>query len=193
MFYFYSEACFTLLGVRVPEVRCERSVDRSLDQIWSFIKDMDNWAPMLTGYESHEKADERESTWKLRGDLGPMSRSVTLKVMITEWLDFEKVVFTLEGLDEQVTGGGSFELALTMTEGAAPPPKPWWQRIWDFFFGARAVAGPVPTGAHVVFNFHIEAGGPMGPMINAMLGPVAQSVAEGLLESVGAHLEQEAA
>ena len=178
----------------MPSIRCERSVDRPLAECWSFVSEMDHWAPMLTGYEGHRKEGERESVWTLRGDLGPMSRSVNLKVTITEWKDAERVCFELQGLDEVVSGGGAFELA---PFGDAPvvvaPAVPWWRRWLSWLLGPVPEPQSVPPGAtHVAFEFEIEAGGPMGPMVNAMLGPVAQTVAEALLADVGQHLEAQA-
>ncbi len=178
----------------MPEVRCERSVDESLATIWEFVSDMDRWAPLMTGYEAHELHDARTSTWTLRGDLGPMSRSVKLAVTITEWVDAEKVAFTLEGIDEQVKGGGSFTLSETPPPAPPePPPRSMWQRFMDWILGRRPEL-PGPTGpgtSHVVFDFEIDALGPMGPMINAMLGPYAEVVAENLLRDVAGHFEKD--
>jgi hypothetical protein len=163
---------------------------------------MDQWAPMLEGYEAHDKQSDTDSVWTLRGDLGPFSKTVKLKVQITEWTppsgEAGRVAFTLEGIDEVVTGSGAFDLS---EDVPPPPPEPparsLWQRLMDWLLG-RSPELPQTTGpttCHVVFTFTVDAGGPMGPMINAMLGPYAEQVAQGLLEAVGAHLEnaQEAA
>jgi len=171
----------------VPEVRVTASVDKPVAAVWPWVKEMDNWAPMLKGYESHEKESETESVWTLTGDLGPMSKTVAMRVTITEWVDGERVAFALTGVEEAVTGGGAFDI----TEDAPPPPPPpptkgWFARLIDWLFGRKAPAPalPEPAESHVVFTFAIEAGGPMGPMINAMLGPYAEMVATELLASV---------
>ena len=52
-----------------------------VDVIWDFVREMDNWAPFLTGYQSHEKQSEDESVWTLKGDLGSLTRTVTLQVI----------------------------------------------------------------------------------------------------------------
>ncbi len=31
-----------------------------LETIWDFVKEMDNWAPFLTGYQAHEKQSETD-------------------------------------------------------------------------------------------------------------------------------------
>jgi len=174
----------------MPTVSCERSVDRDLDEIWAFVRDMDHWAPMLMGYEGHTKQDDRVSTWTLRGDLGPMSRSVSLEVRITEWVEAERVGFELAGIDEAVRGSGAFALSQTRSMVLSPAPRSWWRRLLDWLMGRSPEAPADPEArSHVVFTFEIDAQGPMGPMINAMLGPYAQAVAEALLRDVAAHLD----
>lgn len=172
----------------MPEVRCERNVAGSLAEVWPFVADVDRWAPLMTGYVDHEHTGEgRDMVWTLRGDLGPMSRTVKLKVAITEWVDAETVAFELEGIDEAVKGSGAFVLS---EEAPPPPPEPpprsWWQRLVDWFTGRKPElpAPSEPGTIHVAFTFTIDAQGPMGPMINAMLGPYAETVAENLLRDV---------
>lgn len=176
----------------MPETRATRSVDLPLAEIWSFVEDFDNWAPLLQGYESHETHSDKESTWALTGDLGPFSKTVHLKVLITEWEVGKRVAFTLEGVDEQVSGEGAFDLH---EDAPPPPPEPpprsLWQRIVDWFMGRKPEppALPGPATSHVVFTFAVNAGGPMGPMINPMLAPYAEAVAQGLLDAVAGRLE----
>ena len=74
--------------------------------IWEFVREMDHWARFLTGYKSHEKQSDTESVWTLKGDVGILSRVVRLKAHITEWVEQDRVAFTLTGLNEKVDGGG---------------------------------------------------------------------------------------
>ena len=170
----------------MPEVVARRELPCPLGEVWGFVKDMDNWAPMLKGYVKHEKQTEKDSVWSLSGDLGPFSKTVDFKVRVTEWLDAERVAFELEGVTEQVTGHGALDLG-----GSQPPAiqRSLWQRILDWFRGHSPV--PEPGETQLTFTFAIEAGGPMGPMINPMLGPYSDAVAQGLLESIARHLEGE--
>ncbi|MCP4806283.1 MAG: SRPBCC family protein [Proteobacteria bacterium] len=176
----------------MPEVRCARTVDRPLPQIWGFVQDFDNWAPMLRGYMKHEVESDTDSIWTLKGEAGALSRTVNLRVHITEYGE-ERVSFELTGLDEAVNGGGSFDFR-PVGEAPLPPPRTWWQKIMDWFTGRKpALPGP-PGSAQITFDFKIEAQGPMGPMVNAMLAPWTEQVAEELLESIATKLEaQEAA
>jgi len=176
----------------MPECRQTRAVDLPLSAIWSFVQDMDNWAPMMKGYVGHEKQSDSDSIWTLKGDLGPFSKTVKIAVHISEWKDAESIAFELKGVDEAVVGSGSF--VLTETAPPAPPPAPpkgWFARFLDWILGRKEepLALPDERTSHVVFNFTIEAQGPMGPMINALLGPWAEEVAIELLQSVGDHLE----
>jgi hypothetical protein len=41
------------------------------------------------------------------------------------------------------------------------------------------------------FRLRVEAGGPMGPMVNAMIKPVLGPVAEDLASRIVSHLERE--
>lgn len=175
----------------MPEVRAIRTVDRPLSVIWAFVQDFDNWAPLLTGYQKHVVESDTDSIWTLKGDAGALSRTVNLRVHITEYGE-ERVAFELTGLDEAVNGSGAFDMR---PHGEAPPPLPrtWWQRFTDWLFGRKAQIA-APGAAQITFDFRIDAQGPMAPMINAMLAPWTQQVADDLLESIAGELsEREAA
>src|SRR5688500_14980954 len=121
----------------MPEVEYSTTMSLSRPVIWDFVKDMNNWAPFLTGYQTHEIIDETDSIWTLKGDVGILSRQVKLKAHITAWIDEERVEFTLTGLNEKVDGGGV--LVMSDVEGSAPPPpapkKRWFgRRLVDWFF-----------------------------------------------------------
>jgi len=172
----------------MPQITASRAVDLPLNVIWPFVAEMDNWAPMLKGYVAHEKSSATKSVWTLTGDLGPFTKTIHVDVTVTEWVDAERVAFSLVGLDENVQATGTLAL---MEERPELPPRTWWQRLLDFLL-RRRVALPQAAESHVVFTFNIEAGGPMGPMINAMLGPYADAVATELLDKVSAHLAGQA-
>jgi hypothetical protein len=175
----------------MPECHHTRAVGLPLSRIWPFVSDMDNWAPMMKGYVTHEKVSERDSTWTLKGDLGPFSKTVQLGVTILEWKEHEVVAFELKGIDEAVVGSGRFSLTESAPPARPAPVRSWWTRWLDWLLG-RSVAPAALVDArssHVVFEFTVEAQGPMGPMINALLGPWANEVASDLLQSVSEHLE----
>jgi carbon monoxide dehydrogenase subunit G len=177
----------------MPATTHSLTLDVPPDQVWNFVHDMDHWAPFLLGYQSHDKISDRESKWTLKGDLGVLSRVVELSVHITEWLDNEKVSFSLEGINEQVTGTGSFTLvSVDGAEEVVPaPPPPWYRAIIDWLMGLvgmapqrQAIVSHAPA-SELAFYITLNAGGPMGPMVNAMLGPWLQAFAEDLASKIG--------
>ena len=90
----------------MPEVTYTTRLNLSPEEIWDFVQDMNNWAPMVTGYQGHEEIDETDSIWTLKGDVGVLARIVKFRAHVTEWAGPEKVEFTLEGLTEKMDGGG---------------------------------------------------------------------------------------
>jgi hypothetical protein len=129
---------------------------------------------------------------------------VRLQAHVTEWAGPERVSFTLTGLNEQVDGGGM----LVMSAYADAPPAAaaivkvgFFRRILDavarFFFRrmhgagpkreARRATGPV---SQLTFTLRMDAGGPTGPLVNAMLGPALLPAAEDLANKIAAHLEK---
>lgn len=190
----------------MPEVEYTTSMALPIAVVWDFVKDMNNWAPMLTGYQKHEILDEKDSVWTLKGDVGILSRMVRLQAHITEWVDREKVAFTLTGLNEKVDGGGVLLMEEVKSEAppAPPPRRPWFGRRFMNWFARRmfrrmhgeaprrleAGAGDGPK-ARLTFTLRMDAGGPTGPLVNAMLGPALLPAAEDLANKIAAHLERE--
>lgn len=189
----------------MPEVQYTTRLPVPVTEVWEFVKDMNNWAPMLTGYQKHEPLNETDSVWTLKGDVGVLARTVRLKAHVTEWNGPDRVTFTLTGLNEPVEGGGT--LAMSETEGALPPaPAPrqsfFARAIGSLFrflhrlrYGAppELRAGPSLAGsrsAQLTFTLRMDAGGPTGPLVNAMLGPVMLPAAEDLAKKIASHLEK---
>jgi carbon monoxide dehydrogenase subunit G len=77
--------------------------------VWDFVKDMDNWAPLVPGYIRHQKINERRSTWEFKSDIGIMKKKVSLLIDITEWKEPNLVTFKLKGINEKFTGNGYFQ------------------------------------------------------------------------------------
>ncbi len=200
----------------MPEVTYKTVMNLDVHKIWDFVQDMNNWAPMLTGYQEHEIDTDTHSVWTLKGDVGVLSRKVRLDVNITEWNGPERVEFTLTGLNEQVEGDGTFEMAPVdgaedgeaKTEAeAAPTEEPkregLFRRFLNWFFRAmfKRKFGSVerreltveeigPTASSLSFRIRMDAGGPMAPMVNAMLKPALMPAAEDLGNKIAAHLEE---
>ncbi len=193
----------------MPEVEYTTQVALPREAVWEFVKDMNNWAPYLTGYQTHEVLSETDSIWTLKGDVGVLARIVKLKAHVTEWNGPERVSFTLTGLNEQVDGDGTLEMGATVAPDGAPSKTPlapapvvkrsFFGRILDavFRFFFRRMHGPAPVRAlatagpssQLKFRLRMDAGGPTGPLVNAMLAPALLPAAEDLANKIAAHLE----
>ncbi len=194
----------------MPEVEYTTTAKLPVDTIWDFVQEMDNWAPFVAGYQSHEKLSEKESTWTLKGDVGVMARTVKFQVLIEEWAGPERVTFSLKGLNEVMEGSGTFQLAPYEDETAAPaagePAPPTggllsrlFAAIARFFYGLvhgraeraqSADAGPAAGTSRLTFHLRVDPGGPMAPMVNAMMKPMLTPAAEGLANQIMATLEK---
>ncbi len=181
-----------------------------VESIWAFVQDMDHWAQFVTGYQSHEKRSDTESCWTLQGDLGVLSRSLTFEVLITEWREPSRVRFTLRGVNEPMSGEGAFTIESQATSAAfetpplpvAPAIKPfvarWLEALARWFLGlvgGRAEREAPPTAASgeslstLRFELRLDPGGPMAPMVDAMITPLLLPAAEQLADKILAHLE----
>jgi hypothetical protein len=135
-----------------------------------------------------------------------LARTLRVRVLITEWAGPERVSFALKGLNEPMTGEGSFRMEALGASGASSvpvsePPRPrglaaLWDRIVRFFF--RRVAGPAVVRAEpaagaattrMTFALRVDPGGPMAPMIDALMKPAMAAAAEDLAQRIVAHLE----
>jgi len=192
----------------MPECEYATTMSAPPEVVWEFVKDMNNWAPFLTGYQKHVIIDDKDSIWTLKGDVGILSRTVELRAHVTEWNGPERVSFTLTGLNEQVEGGGSLVMSAYQADAVAKPKRVFFLRrfgraIMRFFFRLvnrktrapkrlKAAAGVVPA-AQLSFTLRMEAGGPMAPLVNAMLGPALLPAAEDLANKIAAHIEKQQA
>jgi carbon monoxide dehydrogenase subunit G len=76
--------------------------------IWDFVKEMDNWAPLVPGYINHEKINQRQSTWEVQGGIGGIiKKKISLIINIKEWQPPSRISFDLTG--EKYGGEGYFE------------------------------------------------------------------------------------
>ena len=192
----------------MPEVEYTTVVNLPPEKVWDFVKDMNNWAPFLTGYQKHEIVSETDSIWTLKGDVGVLARTVELKAHITEWNGPERVSFTLAGINELVEGGGTLLMGPYTPAASDAAPivvrRPFFRRLIDaiFRFIFRRMNGPAPertaralptangAASKLQFVLRMDAGGPTGPLVNAMLAPALLPAAEDLANKIAAHLEK---
>lgn len=84
-------------------------VDIPIEVIWNFIRDENNWAPLVPGYIQHEKINDRQITWEFKSDLGIMKKKVSLLIDIKEWNEPNRISFDLKRSNEKYIGEGYFE------------------------------------------------------------------------------------
>jgi carbon monoxide dehydrogenase subunit G len=124
----------------VPTFSDEIAVDSERRAVWSYVKDVDNWAHLFPGYQRHLLVEDDHYFWQLRGETGAWSRLVEFDVRVKEWSDPDHVVFELDSRSEPVTGTGRF-----------------YTRTAD---GRGSIMG---------FELETHATGSAAPMINALL------------------------
>ena len=92
----------------MPEARECGSVNRDIEVMWEFVKDLKNWAPCMPGLVSVGETDENTSIWSLKGDMKMLKRKVEFTVTVTERTAPERIVFTLGSKGDGISGGGSY-------------------------------------------------------------------------------------
>ena len=197
-----------------------------IDRVWDFVQEMDNWGRFVTGYQKHEKQDETHSTWTLKGDVGVLSRTLTFKVVITEWNGPGRVSFTLDGVNEPMRGEGTFTMitvsgdqlgevaarlrlatrddGVTSVVPAAPRKnflfrllESFWRWVLQLAGGGAPARDAAATRAAAIgdsmtqlsFKLRLAPGGPMAPMVEAMIRPLLLPAAEDLANRILAQLE----
>jgi carbon monoxide dehydrogenase subunit G len=144
----------------MPDVTLVSTVKAPIEPTWDFCKDMNNWVQYLKGYEKHEEQNDTESTWWIKGDVGILAKTVSFNVHIDEWIDGDKVAFSMKGVSENMSGKGSLKVE---TDG---------------------------DNTKLTFYLEIKAGGLIGPMVNAVLGPVLKPIAEDFAGKLVARIEE---
>lgn len=186
----------------MPEAEYSTTARLPVQVIWDYVREMDNWGPFLRGYQSHEKQSDTDSVWVLKGDVGMVTRTVKFHVHIDEWGEPSLVRFTLKGLNEAMEGGGEFRLAPYEDASAATPAAQklgLFARLLRWLYrlvmgrterAEGANAGPGAGMSRLGFSLRIKPGGPMGPMVDALMKPLMLPVAEELADRIMAELEQ---
>ena len=54
----------------MKQVEYVKTAEIPLVVMWDFIKDFDNWAHMLNGYQGHQTLNDRELIWEVKGTIG---------------------------------------------------------------------------------------------------------------------------
>lgn len=129
--------------------------------VWDFLKDYNNWAPLVSGYIGHEVQSDSQFTWIFSADLGFTKKTIKLQVDVSELTAPTDVKFQLKGLSDNFNGSGYFKLE------------------------AKEESSTDLTG-----NLDLSAGGMMGMMINSVLESFVPKMTKELMESISAKLSE---
>lgn len=127
----------------------------SKEVIWNFLKDYNNWAPLIPGYIEHEAQHETQFTWTLLADLGFTKKKITLQVDITDSIAPTDVKFNIKGLSDNFDGNGYFNITSGYSESVT-----------------------------VTGSLDLSAGGFMGMMINPVLESFVPKATSDLTNSI---------
>ena len=145
----------------MAEAEVTKSVAAPIEAVWRFTSDMNNWAPLVTGYQSHQQISDRESMWTLKGQFGGLQKAVTFRVQIVKWVEPSMVAFTLKATNENVSGSGHF------------------------------IAEPMDgESAKMKVRLELKPGGFRGPVVNAMLKPVIPKMCDEFATSLVSKIEE---
>jgi carbon monoxide dehydrogenase subunit G len=134
-------------------------VPRDTADVWAFVRDYANWAGLFPGYQGHAVVGPGVSRWTVRGDVGMFTRIIDLEVRIAEETAPKRVRFTVSGLTENVAGEGLFELSCAE-----------------------------PGRSRLALTLDVRAGGPLGPVVNALLGPRLGGILDAFAAALARHL-----
>jgi carbon monoxide dehydrogenase subunit G len=188
----------------MPSANHDRMIAAPFDRVWAFVRDMDNWAPLVTGYQRHEKLSDTESFWFLKGELGGLTRIAEFKVHIDEWDETGRVRFSLQGVNEPVTGSGSFVAEPVAGDAPEVPPvqrgflarlsDALVRRLFALLFGRRtpperSASTQAGEQCRIGFALTLNAGGGAGMILNMLLTPMMKPVAEDLADRIAGTIE----
>ena len=145
----------------MPEASHTLMVQAPLGVVWEFVREMGKWARLVPGFQHFVPIDERQSRWTVKGNLGVVSRTVEFCVDITEWVECSQVAFRLRALNENATGRGALH-----------------------------AAKDTDSSTTLKFQLSLEAGGTMGPMVNALMGPVLPRLVIEFARAIGEEIER---
>ncbi|MER1998799.1 MAG: SRPBCC family protein, partial [Lysinibacillus sp.] len=87
-----------------------QAVNANVETLWAFIENKGEWATLIPGYLHHELKSADEMIWVFEGDFGMIKKPVKVSLKVTAIEPQQKLSFSLEGLSDNINGGGYFEI-----------------------------------------------------------------------------------
>lgn len=114
-------------------------IDRPIEGVWDYVRDIGRWANLMPGLRECELVDENDSRWTLKVGAGGLVRTVKVLVHVDRWDGPEQVDFTFKLEGDPVGGGGAYvatrkgpnetEVALTVRVEGSGPMAPMWEAM----------------------------------------------------------------
>ena len=84
------------------------NISTSVENVWEYVSQIENWATMVPAYKEHEQIDEKRSVWTFEGNFKGLKKAVKMELNITEFNEPSIIRFELKGLTDNFTGSGKF-------------------------------------------------------------------------------------
>ena len=137
------------------------NISASVENVWEYVSQIENWATMVPAYKEHEQIDEQKSVWTFEGNFKGLKKTVKMELDITEFHAPSTIRFELKGLTDNFTGSGQF----TAEETA----------------GQTTMTGTV----------EVNAGGLSGAVLSPVLKMVLPKVTSRLTEKIARQIKQD--
>jgi carbon monoxide dehydrogenase subunit G len=83
-------------------------VDADIDDVWTYVRDIQNWAMLFPGCRECEVIDDNDSRWTLKVGAGGMIKTVIVLVHVDVWDAPGGVAFSYQLEKEPVVGKGTY-------------------------------------------------------------------------------------
>ncbi|WP_253724368.1 CoxG family protein [Sporosarcina sp. HYO08] len=84
------------------------NIPASVENVWEYVSQIENWATMVPAYKEHEQIDEQKSVWTFEGNFKGLTKTVKMELDITEFQAPSTIRFEIKGLTDNFTGSGTF-------------------------------------------------------------------------------------
>ncbi|CAN7601376.1 SRPBCC family protein [Phenylobacterium sp. LjRoot219] len=133
------------------------SIDVPIDDVWTYVRDIERWANLMPGLRECEVLSDNDSRWTLKVGAGGMVRTVKVLVQVDEWDGPERVRFSYKLEGDPVEGGGTYvavrksaretEVTLKVQVVGGGPMAPMWEAMGKPLLPqfAKAFAGQLKT------------------------------------------------
>lgn len=144
----------------MPQALHNVEISLNNEVVWEFLKDYNNWAPLVSGYIGHDVQSNTQFTWIFSADLGFTKKTIKLEADVTELTSPTEVKFQLKGLSDNFKGSGYFKCT------------------------------PNGEGTELTGSLDLSAGGMMGMMINSVLESFVPKMNKELIEAISSKLTE---